>query len=226
MTVAELKARLQDAGGEIRTLRGLAKVKVANDEEQGTVSQVLLAEYPDHLRAETLSPFGSPLLVLASDGRDLEVLLAGAGRFLRGPASVENLQRFTRLPLRLTDLVGLLLYRVPVFPSERDELGSGGPDGYLLVLQGPPPRRQEFSFDRALRLSGAAYFRDDELLLRVDYREFREGSPLFPGTVDLSMPQQHLTAILSFSMVDLNADLPAERFHLTPPPGVAVEALP
>jgi len=222
-----LLQQVESCGAGVTALRGLAKVQLANGEKNVTVRQVILAGYPDRLRTETLSPFGSPLLVLASDGRNLDALLPGEGRFLHGPASAENLRRFTRLPLRLPDLVGLLLYRPPLFPWDAMRGGSGeAGERYRLFLDGPAARRQVFSFDAALRLSGAAYYDGKELLLEIGYGEFGNASTPFPRQAELQLPAHGVTAKIRFEEVELNADLPAVLFHLQPPPGVVVEELP
>jgi hypothetical protein len=219
----DLLERVKTCGAAIDTVRGLAKVRLTNADRTLSLSQVLLAAYPDRLRTESLSPFGSPLLILASDGRDLDVLLPGEGRFLHGPASAENLRRFTRLPLLLTDLVGLLLYRPPLFPWQGIHGGSEGADRYRLFLDGPENRRQVFTFDAALRLTGAAYYRGRDLLLEVDYGNFLTPAPIYPRQAELHLPAYGVEATIRFSDVTLNADLPAERFRLQPPPGVKVE---
>lgn len=222
-----LLQQVESCGADVTSLRGLAKVQLANGEKNFTVRQVILAGYPDRLRTETLSPFGSPLLVLASDGQTLAALLPGEGRFLQGPASAENLRRFTRLPLRLGDLVGLLLYRPPLLPWEEMRGDSGDADrSYRLFLDGPGTRRQVFSFAADLQLTGAAYYDGKELLLEVGYSDFGSGPPPFPRHAELLLPGYAVTATIHFTEVELNVDLAAALFHLLPPVGVVVEELP
>jgi hypothetical protein len=226
VAAGELLQRVKTCGSAIETLRGLAKVRLTTKERTLSASQVLLAAFPDRLRAESLSPFGSPLLVLASDGHDLDVLLPGQGRFLHGPASADNLRRFTRLPLRLTDLVGLLLYRPPLFPWQEFHGGSGEGDHYRLFLDGHDNRRQVFTFDAALHVIGAAYYNGADLLLEVGYSEFTSNEPQYPRQAELHLPAYGVEATIRFSEVTLNADLPAERFRIQPPQGAKVEELP
>lgn len=217
---------IKSSGTSFNTVRGLAKVKLATKNRTVSVNQVLLAAYPDRLRAESLSPFGSPLLILASDGSDLEVLLPGEGRFLQGPASAENLRRFTRIPLRLADLVSLLLYRPLLFSWDTMHQESGGGSEYRLVLDGPQGRRQVFTFDADRRLTGAAYYHQTDLLLDVKYGEFLAVAPFYPQRIELSVPGSGVDATVRFQEVALNVDLPAERFRLQPPAGARVEEFP
>ena len=63
------------ASGRHAALQGVAKLRVQTPQRTLSGTQVLLVEKPDRLRAETLSPFGTPVLVLTADGSDLAVLL-------------------------------------------------------------------------------------------------------------------------------------------------------
>ncbi len=66
---------------QVTSVQGLAKVKVHTPEKSLNGTQVILAEKPNRLRAETLSPFGSPLLLLAADGKNLGVSLPSRNTF-------------------------------------------------------------------------------------------------------------------------------------------------
>lgn len=224
-TAELLLQQLAQQGEAYTSLRGMARVRVATPERSFTADQVLLAQKPDLLRAETLSPFGNPVLTLTADGRHLSALVPGEGRFFTGEASYRNLQRFTRLPLQLTDLVPLLLYQVPVIPSEESRVAATDDGHWRLTLVGGEGRvQQELTFDRQLRLTGADYRQEGELLLRVGYGPFDPND--FPRAMRVETPDQGSEASLAFSEVELNVSIPPERFRLTPPAGYTVEELP
>jgi outer membrane lipoprotein-sorting protein len=221
-----LLERLADSATAFASLEGLARVRIRTEARSQTVTQVLFAEKPDRLRLEALSPFGQPLLVAATDGRQLDVLIPGDGKFYSGEVSPERLQRLTRLPLQLTDLVHLLLYQVPIISHERQSVAPEVDGGTLLTLHATGARRQELRFDRLLRLTGAAYFQDDELLLRVGYERFTDDLRPFPMTASLAMPATKTEATVTFSELQTNVTIPPERFRLTPPRGMEVLAFP
>lgn len=222
----KLLERLAAEAGAFGSLQGLAKVRVTSGGRTLSATQVLLAKKPDRLRSEVLSPFGQPMLLLASDGTDLEVLVPSEGRFYRGEATPENIRRFTHLPLGLTDLVHLLLYQVPLPAAQggRVEGVSGGL--YRLRLQGAGDGRQEFYFDSRLHLVRALYYREGTLLLRVRYGKFSDGAHPFPRHIEVELPQQGAKASLTFSDLRTNVAIPAERFVLNPPAGAAVLPIP
>jgi outer membrane lipoprotein-sorting protein len=206
------------------SLKGLAKVRVTSSGRSFAASQVLLAEKPNHLRTEVLSPFGQPMLLMATNGIDLEVLEPSRGRFYRGKASPANLRRFTRLPLALTDLVHLLLYQVPLL-GQRTGAVAAMPGGlYRLRLKGKG--EQELFFDTALHLVRTAYYRGGKLELQVRYGKFTDGPHPFPHEIKLELPAQKASVSLSFSDVQTNMTMPEGRFALTPPAGITVLPLP
>jgi outer membrane lipoprotein-sorting protein len=218
--------RVAEIGRAFGTVRGVAKVRIETGEKTLASTQVLLAEKPDLLRAEVLSPFGQPVLLAASDGAEIYLLVPGKGKFYRGAASMQNLERVFRVPLQLTDLVHILLYQVPIGSYEGRKLTVNDRGEYVLTLGGPGGRREELVFDGELRLVGANYFLGEEPLLRVGYGRFNGGSPAFPESISLEMPAQKASATVVFSDVETNVAIPAERFRLTPPKGVEVEPLP
>jgi outer membrane lipoprotein-sorting protein len=226
VSAANLLERLADSATAFTSLEGMAKVRISTETRTQSVTEVLFAEKPDRLRLETLSPFGQPLLVMATDGKQLEFLVPGEGKLYRDDFSLAHLQRLTRLPLQLTDLVHLLLYQVPVIGHERQSVEPLAEDETLLILHASAGRRQELRFDRLLRLTGAAYYQGDELLLRVGYDRFTGETRPFPLTASLAMPASKTEATVAFSEVRTNVAIPAERFRLTPPPGVEVLPFP
>jgi outer membrane lipoprotein-sorting protein len=213
--------RVQESGQMFQSLQGLAKVQIVRQGKKTNMNQALQLEKPDRFRAETLNPFGfgSPLLLMAADGQSLAVMIPGEGRLFRGEASAGNLQRFTKLPLKIADLVHFLLYQIQVSPAQHQR-GTLGPKGdYRLDLYDADGRRQELLFRTDMQLLETAYYQDDTLRLRVRYDNFTEGATPFPLFVQISMPEQQVKASLTFSEISTNLPLSAELFQLATPPG-------
>lgn len=224
-TEESLLGILEQNARAFQTLRGLAKVRITAGGRSLSGNQVLLAEKPARFRAETLSPFGQPLLLMATDGREMDVMIPSEGTFYRGEASPENVQRFTRLPLRLTDLVHLLLYQVPVIGhDERSLVREEG--GYLLTLSGDDGRLQNLRFNSELQLVESAYFSHDVLQLRVSYDRFMGDLQPFPREVFMTMPELNAEGSLLYSELRTNVAIPPERFTLTPARGMEIRPIP
>ena len=225
-SASSLLAAVSASDQVFHSLRGLAKVKVTSSGRTIGGTQVLLAEKPDRLRAETLSPFGQPLLVLVADGRELSILVPGEGRFYHGPATFRNLERFTGLPLRLPDLVQTLLYQVPVIAATQQSVTVTDDNRYRLTLQALDGRREILFFDGNKRLVKMDYYAGGQLEFTVSWSRFAAGPQPFPLAATLNMPRQQTVASLLFTELKTNVVIPAERFTLVPPAGVSIVDLP
>ncbi len=217
----ELMQEWYENSARVISVQGLAKVKVHSPGNSLGGTQVILAEKPDRLRAETLSPFGSPLLLLAADGENLGVLLPSRNIFYTGAASPANLGRFARIPLRLSDLVSVLLYQPPIINARSDKAFELQEGGWLLVRNGSS-RRQELTFNHERQLVEIRYYDSDKMLLKITYGKFSEEGDRFPLLFGIELPEQDTTASLEFSDLKTNGKLRPGIFQLTPPEGVTV----
>lgn len=208
----------------VTSVQGLAKVKVHTPEKSLNGTQVILAEKPNRLRAETLSPFGSPLLLLAADGKNLGVLLPSRNIFYTGEATPANLGRFVRIPLRLTDLISVLLYQPPMIDTLSEEAFELQDGGWLLVRYSSP-RRQELIFNHARQLVEVSYYDRDELFLKINYGQFSEEGGRFPHLFGIELPEAKTTARLEFSDLEINGELRPGIFQLKPPEGATIVSL-
>lgn len=206
------------------SLQGIASARVETADGNFSGTQVLLAERPNLFRAESLSPFGTPLLILAANGDRLGVLLPTRNLFYTGAATAENLGRFSRLPLVPEDLVDLLLYRPPLL-TDRVEAGYALPDGgwQLVLIAGE--RRQELFFDPAERLVRVLYAKGGRTLLEARYRAIGALVDDFPAEFAIDVPEFATRARLKFSELAINRSFQPGIFRLEPPAGAQVREL-
>ncbi|GEM_PF-1105915 len=213
-----------EASVQVTSVQGLARVKVHTPEKSLNGTQVILAEKPNRLRAETLSPFGSPILLLAVDGKNLGVSLPSRNIFYTGEATDANLGRFVQIPLRLTDLISVLLYQPPmidVFSEEAFALQEGG----WLVVRKSSLRRQELIFNQVRQLVEVSYYDGDKLSLKINYGKFTKDGGRFPHLFGIELPEAEITASLKFSDLETNGPLRSGIFELTPPKGATIVSL-
>lgn len=217
----ELVQAWSEASARVSSLQGLAKVKVQAPLNSVNGSQVLLAQKPDRLRAETLSPFGTPMLLLAASDGTLDVSLPGQNVYYTGKASPANLDLFVNLPLRLSDLVDILLYQPSLITAWKEEAFSLQKGGWLLVRHGTL-RRQELVFNLQRQLVEVTYFENNDLFMKINYAQIPEQGERFPHLLTLEIPGKHATVSLEFTDVKTNGDLRPETFQLVRPPGARI----
>ena len=214
-----------DNSALISSVQGLARVEVKAPMTSFNGSQVVIAAKPDKLRAETLNPFGMPLVSLtAADGR-LGVLLTAQNLYYIGAASPENLAQFAHVPLEVQDLVSLLLYQPPLIEAWKEEAFNLKDGGWLLVRHGTM-QRQELVFDRDRRLIETAYFKDNDLLVKAAYANFITQGVLYPALLTLDVPEKYATVSLGFSDLETNGRLRPGVFDVRAPAGAKVVYLP
>jgi hypothetical protein len=184
-------------------------------------TQVLIAEKPGHLRAETLSAFGVPLLVLASDGTRLGVSVPPENLFYSGAATADNIVTFIKVPLHPEDLVDILLYQPKLLQGWKEQAFTLREGGWLLIRHGTL-QRQELVFSPLRQLVEVSFFDHNDLVLKVRYGQFQGGGRHFPQLVSLEIPSRYTTVSLVFSDLETNAPLRPGLFQLSPPAGAKV----
>ena len=208
-----------------RSVNGLARLRGEIGGQSFSFSQGILAVGPDKLRLETLGPFGQPVVSIATDGQIAEAMIPGRKQFWRGAAGSPEVNEFLRLPMNFRDLVGLLLYRVPIqFSSDRN-LVFDSTGQYRLTLSGPNGRRQVLYFDFKSRLTESAWFAGEELQARVEYSEFQDETG-FPRRFFWEIPDRKQEVSVVFSELSINPEISADRFRIEPLPGMKVLPFP
>lgn len=214
-----------DNAALISSVQGLAEVKVKAPMTSINGVQVVIAKKPDKLRAEILSPFGTPLVSLTTSDGQLGVLLAAKNLYYTGAATPENLAQFVHIPLNVSDLVSLLLYQPPLIEAWEEEAFDLKDGGWLLVRHGTL-QRQELVFDRGRQLVEVAYFMNNDLKIKAAYAKFSVQGRLYPALLSLEIPEKYLTVSLDFSDIETNGRLQSGVFEVRAPVGAKVVYLP
>ncbi|HVM95283.1 MAG TPA: hypothetical protein VMT89_02785, partial [Candidatus Acidoferrales bacterium] len=104
----ELQGLLRQRRDALQSLRGLARLRYRDPHESGSARQAIVVQRPDHVRVEVLALFGTAFLLVA-DGNAISAYVPDERTLYRGPATPENLWRYTRLWLPIEDLVDIVL---------------------------------------------------------------------------------------------------------------------
>jgi hypothetical protein len=112
-----------------------ASAKIEESGEHGRIKSDLLmfAAVPARMRMDALSPFGSTLLTLTSDGGTFSLADFREKRFLKGPASACNISRLTRVPVPPHALVDLLRGQAPILKHDHQGTQVVWKGGYYVV---------------------------------------------------------------------------------------------
>lgn len=110
--------------GAVRSLKGLAKVKIKTPDNKISYTQVTIAERPDLLRLEALNPFGKTVGFISSDGSNIYIISPSERGVYNSNTKFNLAYVYPGLNLEITanNLVNLILGRLPenVFDLESD----------------------------------------------------------------------------------------------------------
>jgi hypothetical protein len=232
----------------VTSLRATGKLQVTVDARRGEeirrnrfrASQAILVREPAAFRLEALTPFGVGYAV-ASDGRDLAVLIPSESVVYRGVADRETVAAATGVDATPADVTDLLLGRPPVPALDLDRAWVSHPGGAAAPADasGPVPpavllhaTAQDDPDDlvvvgfATLPESGAdlvpvLYERitwAGELVLRARFGGF-ETSPAGPFPTRVEIQAIDSEAVLTYGDFAVNPDIGASSFAIATPSG-------
>ncbi len=111
-------ASLRQEHGCSRGIRGEAKLDYFDDQGRIRVNTLFLAQHPDNVRMDLISPFGGTLATLTADGKTFTLLDTREKAFFVGPAHQCNVERFLRVPVPPAALVQLMAGEAPIVVHE------------------------------------------------------------------------------------------------------------
>jgi outer membrane lipoprotein-sorting protein len=221
---------LRQRDASVRTLR--ARTKVDHLGSQGRVKGTvyMLVERGGRLRFDAVSPFGSPLGTLVSDGREFAFHDVERNRFLTGEATPCNISRLLRIAMPGEQVAAILLGGAPLLPATVATAVSwdSSTGSEVLVLTGADGSREELRFDGRDRVWDLhrAELRDrrGQLVFRLEHDEPRQVSGArMPLRTAFEAPATMADVRLRFDSQAVNIDLADGLFRLEAPTGIAAE---
>ena len=157
-------------------LKAIAKIKVESPDETFSVKELIIAQKPNRLRLETLSPLGQPGFYAATDGQELFLFAPSENTFYHGSATPRNLGLSIRLHLRVEEMVAVILGRVPLIDYDADHLGcTVKEDGYVMQLRGRDENTTQvltFSGDYLRVVASETYVNDGNWPASINYADY------------------------------------------------------
>jgi outer membrane lipoprotein-sorting protein len=214
----DLLGSLSARRASIRGLRAMARMAYTAEGESRSTRQLMIAERPDRLRLEVLSPFGTVFVLTTGSGR-LAAYVPDERTMYRGSASADNLARYTQIDLPASDAVDLLL-GTPPLAGDRASVVSEE-DGLLKLWQDAGGKVYVTWFTD--RLEPARYEqRDSEgrVLLRARYGAFTDvAATRLPSELEVELPSSQQRINISYRQSEANPPLADTTFALITPPG-------
>lgn len=119
-----------------RSLQARFQIKVGSEAGSGSTTGAMVTHMPDKFRLEILTPLGTPMITVASDGQAIHAWSQQRATFYRGDDALKVLGELTGGAVEMTDVLrlltgGLPLPDAPVLATETQD------EGVLIVLGAP-----------------------------------------------------------------------------------------
>ncbi|MEE2757089.1 MAG: DUF4292 domain-containing protein [Myxococcota bacterium] len=212
----------------LRSLTAELDVEIWQRGERVKLRQYLAADDQGRLRIEVISPFGNPLMTLASDGSRLMIFDSKEGRFFLGPVTQTALSRLLPVPMSPPELASLLRGAIPRIRAEQTKLHWDSKTGRYRVHLTSEALMQMIHFE-------PEYYRVTRLETRLNGRVLYKvrmgdysgtGDDVIPRRVRFEVPDEDLSIDMTIKDSSLNPRLASEVFTLSPPRGIVVEPIP
>lgn len=128
------KVELLESG--VRSVKGLARVRISTPADKVSYTQVTVAEKPDLIRLEALNPFGSTVGFISSDGTHIYIISSGERGVYDAGEAFDLSYVYPGLDIRITaeSLVNLVSGRLPYSIYDSPVKPSVSADGGFIKL--------------------------------------------------------------------------------------------
>lgn len=209
-----------------RAMQARFQIKVGSNGQSGSTSGAIVTHMPDQFRLEILTPLGTPMISVASNGTAIHAWSQQRATFYRGDDALEVLGGLTGGAVGMPDVLqlltgGLPLPDAPVLTTEARE------EGVLVVLGAPgdvrvralvAPKRQLVRRVEIGRAPSSSSAEIEEMYAVFDISDhMRIDGALYPEELTIELPPVGWTLELTFHTWDELGQIP-DVFDLQAPP--------
>jgi hypothetical protein len=219
----EILTHLAGVRERIRSLRAETVSDARIGKERANVTVHIMAAWGGKLRFMAMNPQGGMAADLASDGSQYCFVDVTAGCQACGPATPDNVGRLVRIVMPPDDVVTFLVGSTPLLTNARAKVTWNADGGQEIVELSDGRHLQRVVLDGRERrwdvlvseLKDAA----GKLVWRVRHKDYHPvGAVRLPGASYFEQP--HDSVLIRWKEQEASLELPEDRFHLTPPPGL------
>lgn len=205
---------------QYQSLSALAQVKMSQNGKSWSTTQAWLVEEPNRLRIDMVNFFGQLLVQFSVNGSRLNAYVPRDQTHYFGMPTVDNIQRFTGLPLPITDLVALLLGKMPLGVLETAQV-SAWEKGLVFSTAAGVDYWVEFD---GQRVSGLVYSVNSTTVYQVKYGPY-VGDNIYPQQLELQAPMNDIGVVVRFDDLEFNPILSPQQFELQLPENTVLRSL-
>lgn len=210
-------------------VKAIAKIKVESPDETFSVKELIVAQKPNRLRLETLSPLGQPGFYAATDGQDLFLFNPSENTYYHGLATPHNLGLIIPLNLGVEEMVSVIMGMIPLIDYDADQLlCTVKEDGYVIHLKARDESTTQVLTlaQENLRVVASEIYDGEGLTCSVTYKDYKVvGDHSFPGEITVFLPPDRTTVRINYKNVEFLPEIDSSLFRLSAPQGATVVPL-
>ena len=216
-----------------RSLQARFQIRVGSNGQSGSTTGAIITHMPDKFRLEILTPLGTPMVSVASNGTAIHAWSQQQSTFFRGDDAFAVLDELTGGAVTMADVLqlltgGLPLPDAPVLATQSQEEGVwfvlGGPRDVRIRALVVPKKKlvRRVEIGRALSSDSPDIV---DLVAVFDVSDhMRLGGDLYPEEMTIDIPPVGWTLELTFHTWDELGQIP-DVFDLPVPTGASVADL-
>ncbi len=218
--------RIKERNEAIKSLTAELTVELWKGTDRLRFSQMVAVDSSQRLRIDALSPMGSPISTMVSDGGRLMLYAVSEKRFFIGESSPENLAQLLPVPLDPSELSMLLRGAIPLMDADESLVEWDSDAGQPVLVRVGQTGRQKISFhSTGGQVLQIRRWNGEALSYDVRFARYEGKAPLeVPRRIRLKVPRGKIEVDMTVKNHRLNIDLPLETFQLKPPRGVVVQS--
>jgi len=219
-SAADLEAQLAARHAAVHSLRALARMRYHDTAESGTLRQAIIVARPDRLRVEVFSVLGAVFLVTTNQGT-ITAYARQDNTVYRGVASPENLERYARVGLPVSDLIDIFLATPAPHAIDHDRVSFDAIIGAVRLVRTLADRQQSVWFSpSSTPVAAEERGGDGQLAWHATFGGYQDHGGLPIATeVNIELPRWQRSLELALGDVDVNPPLDNSVFAFQTPPG-------
>lgn len=217
----EIVKGLKDANEKVESIKGLADVKATIRGKDTNVKEIIVVKRPGKIRLETVGIFGSPLLIMATDGSTFSMHMPIENRFSSGKLS-SAAAPFPFNILGAGDIADIFLGNTPLIQYGYSHLEYSDKErSYVLTLESSDRLKKQVIHMEAGSLhllKSMIMDMERNIGVSASYNGYQDvlGIP-FPKEIKVDFLPDGDSIRIKYEDIEMNSEIGNDLFVLAPP---------